>query len=465
MTVLAADPVAPRPARMAELLSRDVVRLTIGTVLLLGCNAFEIIGAATGMPAVLDDLGGVAVYGAAVAAPLVGSVLAAPLGGRLADRWGTVKPLVLSLSLFAGGLIATALAPSMALVAAGRFLTGLGGGATLSLQLVIIARYVEVRLRALMLAVVGTVFVIPGLIGPSVSATLSATVGWRWIFGGVVPIVVLCAALLVPDITRRQRVDGDSGDGEVEDRPWWGPLLLASGLAVTVLAGAADLRWVPLAVLGIALAAFGARATMPRGTWTARRGFPAAVTCTIGICAAYLTSEAFLPLLLRELRGKSLLEAGLPLTVAAVFWCCAGWYQARLRPAQRPGWARVAALLAASGLFLAALLVFDQVPFWLAYPATALGSYGCGMVFTIAQTVAVESAPAGQEGAYTSSIQLANLLGTAIGTSATAIVIARLHGRLSLAIGITMFATVGAALLVAVIAPRFAPATRRDAVT
>ena len=107
---------AERPG-WSELFGPDLRALTIGLILLLGSNAFEIIGSATAMPAVLDDVGGVGAYGWAIAAPLVAAVLAAPFGGRLADRWGTLRPLVLALVLFATGLLAAAVAPSMQTVA------------------------------------------------------------------------------------------------------------------------------------------------------------------------------------------------------------------------------------------------------------------------------------------------------------------------------------------------------------
>ena len=141
------------------------------------------------MPAVLDDVGGVGAYGWAIAAPLVAAVLAAPYGGRLADRWGTLRPLVLTLVLFAVGLLAAAARPVDETVALGRFLQGLGAGGSMSLQLVIIARYVPLRLRPLMLGAISTVFIVPGLVGPTISAAVAGSVGWRWIFGGVIPVV------------------------------------------------------------------------------------------------------------------------------------------------------------------------------------------------------------------------------------------------------------------------------------
>jgi MFS family permease len=104
------------------------------------------------------------------------------------------------------------------------------------------------------------------------------------------------------------------------------------------------------------------------------------------------------------------------------------------------------------------------VPFWCAYPATALGSFGCGLAYTICQAIAVEWAPPGGEGAATASIQLANLLGTAIGTCGGAVVIARLADRLNVAVGLTML--VAAALsLAAAFAARRLPTARPALVT
>lgn len=455
---------APERARFGEIFGREYALLTIGTIVLLGCNAFEIVGAATAMPAVLDDVGGVGLFGAAIAAPLVASVFAAPLGGRLADRFGTLRPLVTALVVFSAGLLATSFATSMAQVAAGRFVVGLGAGATLTLQLVIVARYFPSRLQPLILGVVSAVFIIPGMIGPTISAAVVETVGWHWTFAGVIPVIVLCAALLVPEIARRPALDlpdpGAAGSSPIDDAPAWGPALLAAGLGIVVLAGSAtDPRWLVLVPFGLLAMVPGARVTLPAGTWVARPGMSAVVACALTACAAYLTTENFLPLLLREVRGSTILEAGLPLTVAAFFWAFGAWSQARLAPARRPTAAAFGAVLAACGLVLAASLVLDVVPFWLAYPATALGSFGCGLVFTVCQVIAVERAPAGREGEATSLVQLANLLGTALGTTTAAIVIARLDDRLSTAVGLTMLVAASFAVLASFAARRM-PAGR-----
>ena len=456
-TDTAATVTPPEGVGYSDLFSRDLIRLTVGTIVLLGCNAFEIVGSATVMPAVLDDLGGVALYGSAVAASIVGAVLSAPFGGRLADRFDTLPPLMGALGLFALGLVGCSFAPSMAALVAARFVMGLGIGSTLTLQLVIIARYVPVALRPKLLAVVSVVFVVPGLIGPTVTSTVSESVGWRWVFGGVLPLLVVCLVLLVPEIRRRSHIE-EAGATEPDGMPTWGPFLLAGGRGVaTIAGGASDSRWLLLAAVGLVALVIGARATMPAGTWTARRGMPAAVACALAASGSYLTVEAFLPLMLQEIKDQSLFRAGLPLTVAAFFWAAGAWYQARITEQRRPMGAMAGALVSCGGLLLAASLSFDAVPFWLAYPATALGSFGCGLAYTLCQAIAVEWAPPGGEGAATASVQLANLLGTALGTCGGAVVIARLSDDLRLAVGLTMLVAAGLSLVAAVAARRLPP--------
>ncbi|CAN5614502.1 MFS transporter [soil metagenome] len=406
------------------------------------------------MPSVLYDLGGASFYGAVIAASLVVSVLSAPFGGRLADRFDTLPPLLGALGLFALGLLGCALAPTMTWLAVARFVMGLGIGSTLTMQLVIIARYVPFDLRPKLLAVVSVVFIVPGLVGPSITAAVTTTVGWRWIFGGVIPLLAICILLLVPEIRRRPHIE-EPGPTVPDGMPTWGPFVLAGGLGVaTIAGGASDSRWLLLAVPGFVALIIGARATMPSGTWSARPGMPAAVACALAASGSYLTVEAFLPLLLREIRGQSIFFAGLPLTVAAFFWAAGAWYQARYTDLTRPRGAVIGALISFGGLLLAASLVFEAVPFWCAYPATALGSFGCGLAYTICQAIAVEWAPPGGEGAATAGIQLANLLGTAIGTCGGAIVIARLDDDLRIAVGLTMLVVAGLSLAAALAARR-----------
>ena len=446
MTVSDRDRGDPTPSYRA-LLHAGLAPLTVGLVMLILLDAFELIGAATAMPAALDDLGNVGFYGWAIAAPLIASLMGAPYGGRLADRFGVRRPMVLALGLMAIGLLGASAATSMVMLAAVRFVVGLGIGAMTTMMLVIVARRYPTGLRPRMLTLVSAAFILPGLIGPAVAAAMAQTIGWRWVFGGILPLLVLTGLLILPAL------DGDAPSATtVTDNPavrpsWWGPLALSGGL-VAVVGGLSNggLRLVPIGLVGLVLAVIGFRSTLPRGVLRPVRGPGAAVTGALYMSLAYLTFEAFLPLVLNQVRHQSLFRSGLPLTVAALAWTAGSWLQAHLAASHRPMLAVSGGLLTAAGLALATSLLWDVSPYWIAYPATGLGAFGMGLAFTIDQVVAVEWAEAGREGEASANVNLANLLGGAAGTAMTAIALAWFDTDIRVAVAISLAVMIAAAL-------------------
>ena len=95
------------------------------------------------------------------------------------------RALVFVLGLTIGGL-----APSMLVLVLARGLQGLGAGAIPAVAYAAIGRSYPEALRPRVFAVLSTAWVVPGLIGPAVSALVAASVGWRWVFLGLLPLVV-----------------------------------------------------------------------------------------------------------------------------------------------------------------------------------------------------------------------------------------------------------------------------------
>jgi MFS family permease len=76
-------------------------------------------------------------------------------------------------------------------------LQGLGAGVVPAVAYVAISRcYLEER-RPRMFAVLSTAWVVPGLVGPAVAAVVAAAVGWRWVFLGLLPLVIGAGVLVV----------------------------------------------------------------------------------------------------------------------------------------------------------------------------------------------------------------------------------------------------------------------------
>src|SRR5258708_656495 len=211
-------------------------RLSIGLAVTEFVAGMESLVVVSAMPKVLTDLGGVEFYGTVFSGYMLSGLVSIPLAGRSADREGPTKPFVRSLLVFALGTVFCALAPSMPLLALARVLQGYGGGAVYTIAYGVIAKAYPSPTRPRMLAMLTLTWVVSGLVAPSIGAILATTVGWRWVFVVVLPLLLLAGVLTVPGMAG---VGGEKGQPRVP--PTW-PLVLAvaSGLG---LFAAAHTRW------------------------------------------------------------------------------------------------------------------------------------------------------------------------------------------------------------------------------
>src|SRR5581483_6168934 len=152
------------------------------------------------MPRVLRDLGGVEFYGTVFSGYFLSGLVSIPLAGRAADREGPTRPFLRMMACFGLGTVLCALAPSMPLLALARVLQGYGGGAVYTIAYGVIAKAYPSRHRPRMLALLTLTWVVSGLVAPSIGAILATTIGWRWVFVVVLPLLLLATLLTVPGL-------------------------------------------------------------------------------------------------------------------------------------------------------------------------------------------------------------------------------------------------------------------------
>ena len=149
--------------------------------------------------------------------------------------------------------------------------------------------------------------------------------GWRWVFLGVVALVVLAAALLAP-VVPGLRTD-DAGEPAPRSRLVWAVVAAVMVLAVELLGSAppwSARRRASRLVLASAAAAH------PAGTLLAGRGLPAVIGTRGLMSAAFFCGQAYIVLVLQQRWGLSPGHAGIALTVVGVVWATASQVQARL---------------------------------------------------------------------------------------------------------------------------------------
>jgi len=173
---------------------RAVVVLLCAAVATL--DGFDLQSIALAAPAIAQDWGvGAAAFGAVFGVGLFGTLVGAFLLGRLSDRFGRRRILLISVVMFAVCSLATPLVGSVGALVAIRFLTGIGLGGALPSAIALTSEYTPRRSRG---AVVGLMFCgypAGGVLAGILSAPLIPAFGWSVVFviGGVLPLLLLPA--------------------------------------------------------------------------------------------------------------------------------------------------------------------------------------------------------------------------------------------------------------------------------
>jgi MFS family permease len=412
--------------------------LTIGLVLTVTLVAFEALAVVTILPLIKDDLGGLRLYGWVTSAFFLGTLVGIVVAGSEADRRGPGPPYVLGIVLFGTGLVVGGLAPSMLVLVLARALQGIGAGAIPATAYAAIGRSYPEALRPRVFAVLSTAWVVPGLIGPALSALVATHVGWRYVFLGLLPLVLMASGLALPSLRRIGPPQRGGSPGQPPGVPRTSPAashrtglldaVRVSGGAGLLLAGLTG-RSIPLAV-GLAAAGLlvGVRPLLrllPAGTLRARRGLPMAVLSRGMLTFAFFGTDTYVPLAITAVRGRSTAIASLAVTASTLSWTLGAWLQergARAVSSRLP--VRVGLLIVALGIALMGVSLLGAVPVAIAVVAWGIGGLGIGLAYAPITVTVLGLAPQSEQGRASAQLQLSDTLGTALGAGLGGVLVA-----------------------------------------
>ena len=446
--------------------------LTIGLCAIVVAIAFETIAVATAMPIAARDLEGLDYYAWAFSAFMIGMLFATVICGRVSDRIGPAKPLLVGLMIFLAGLVIAGSARYMAQLVAGRLVQGLGSGAMNVAIYVCVAVAFSRRQRPKMFTYISTAWVLPSFVGPPVSAWLTQHLSWHWVFFAVIPLVIFGGAMAFPSLLRMMRTRQPSGADAVKPAPVWAAGLLAVAAAMLQLAGQ-RLDWlaVGLVIGGIVGLLVALPRLMPPGFLRFRRGLCQVIQTRGLLAGAFFGAEAFVPLMLVEQRGVPLLQAGAVLTVGAIGWTAGSWLQARpwLRIRRdvlitQGGWS------IAVGIALVGLIAFlPTLPYVLVAVGWIFAGLGMGLATSSGSLAVMSLSSAAEQGRNAASLNVYDALGSGVFVGVAGTIFAALHvgGNLALTFGLVELSMAGVALLavltslrIGVVPNEFAPPVR-----
>ncbi len=414
-------------ARTADLFAPGQRGLTLGLVLTITLVALESLAIGTVMPMVTDELGQLALYGWVYSAFFLGNLVGIVVAGGALDRMPLHRPFAVGLGLFALGLLVGGLAPSMPVLVGARFIQGLGGGAVGPTAYVAIARCLPVNLQPRMFAMLSTAWVVPGIIGPSLAAVVGQLASWRWVFLGLLPLLLVAGGLA---LTSLRRVEGGPPD-DLEHAHGTGARLVravaaAGGTGILVAALGASQGWIMLAgsIAGAALLVPAYRWLTPRGTLLLAVGVPAAILLRGIMTFAFFSGDAYIPLLLQTWRGTPATLTGIVFTATTVAWTAGTWIQARRIDRHGPRiFVTLGFALVAVGAALTLPVVFGAPP-EITIVTWTIAGVGMGLMYSAVTLVVLRGASRAEQGSASSAIQLSDILGTALGTGLAGAILA-----------------------------------------
>ncbi|HEX4338857.1 MAG TPA: DHA2 family efflux MFS transporter permease subunit [Polyangiaceae bacterium] len=360
------------------------------------------------------------------------------VGGRTGDRVGLRRVFFGGLAVFLLGSALCGIAPSVALLVAGRAIQGAGASLALPSSVGLLLAAVTVEKRSQMVALWGGVGALAVATGPSFGALLVANAGWRWVFYVNLPVGAL-AYVWGRKVLPRHTAPADA----VKEHPdYLGALLLSLSVASITLAisEAGTYGFLAPRVLLTTLlcpligAAFVARsARHPSPVLDLRlfrlRTFRIANLATLFYAMGFFAMLLGNILFLTDVWKYPIERAGLAVTpgplVVAVVSGFAG------RAATRVGFRAI--LIPGSACFATGLLWFATrvgiEPAFLAewLPGTLLVGLGIGLTFPVLSAAAVSSLPRERFGVGSAVNQTARQIGGAMGVAILIAILGKPH--------------------------------------
>lgn len=439
------EPLSPAPdaepvvgqRTVASLSQLERVGLMVALCIGVLAVAFEMYSINSTMVLIGPALNGMNRYAWAFTMFAMGQVFSIIVVGRLVDRFGAFKPLAVGVTLFIIGLSLAGSAHHILTFLAARAVQGLGGGALNIALMVVVAEVYPGRQRSNMMTIFSFCYLLPAFVGPGVAVFIAVQFGWRYVFLLIIPLMVIAAAVGFRPFYQlyRNRPSRAPSKGEV---PIWTAVAGIGGLAIIQavsqqlggqIGSALELRWIALAAVGLVSVGFAMPRLMPGGFWRFRPGMASLMWVRLTLAGSFFASSSFLTLMLTEDRGLGKQQAGWALALGAIGWTLGMLIQSR-------SWLKLrrdqiimigASITTVSIGTIAVFAGWPQVPVTVAIFVLVLAGFGMGLGVSSTSLALMTLSPPESIGHNTSSLQVADGVGSAFFAGIAGTIMAALH--------------------------------------
>jgi EmrB/QacA subfamily drug resistance transporter len=355
---------------------------------------------------------------------LVSASILTPIVGRLGDRFGKERLLMIVLIIMGVGSLMTALSSSIGPLIAGRVVQGIGGG-IFPLAFGIIRDEFPRERVAGSIGLMSSLLGVGGAAGVVLSGVIVDNMSFHFIFW--FPLIAIAVAIYAT-----HRWVPESPVRSTDSINWAGAALLSLGLALVLLGvtKAADWGWGgpdTLALIGGGLVVLGLwveselRSRGPlvdmnmmrlRGVWTTN---VAGALVGVGMYSGFLLIPQFVqePSSTGYGFGATVTQAGLFLVPSSIAMIITAHFTGRL---ERRYGSRALLLVGTSLVFVSfAMLTVMRAEVWEVLVASMFQGFGIGLAFSALANLIVMAVPQDQTGVATGMNNVMRTLGGAVG--------------------------------------------------
>ncbi|HWP91274.1 MAG TPA: MDR family MFS transporter [Thermodesulfobacteriota bacterium] len=194
------------PEKIARVISdKRRIFVTAGVMVGMFLAAIEATAVSTAMPTVVSSLGGLNIYSWVFSAYFLTSTVTLPLWGKLSDLYGRRIFYVIGITIFLLGSALSGQSESMLELIIFRAIQGIGGGALLTLGMIIIGEIFSLEERARVQGLFGGVWGLSSIAGPLLGGFITDHFSWRWVFYLNIPFGLIAA--LIMGLAFKERID------------------------------------------------------------------------------------------------------------------------------------------------------------------------------------------------------------------------------------------------------------------
>ncbi|MBM3598069.1 MAG: MFS transporter [Alphaproteobacteria bacterium] len=391
--------------------------MILGGVLLHSMNVLLV---ATVLPSIVGEVGGAPLMSWPSTAFLASSIIAATCSSLLSAVTGPSRAFCVGAVIFCAGTLLCAVAPSMGVVIAGRFVQGFGGGVLAAVAYVLVRGTFPAVLWPRVFGMISVVWTVSIVVGPLVGGIFAALGIWR----GAFYVVTVLAGMLAIGAWAGLPVT-QSGVAALPRVPAGRVALVCLAIAAMSFAAVVETPVAKASQIMVALAALAVmlrldrRATvplLPSDAFALNTATGAGLWIVLLVCLAFNPLQIYVPIFLQRLHGLDSLTAGYAVAGASMAWSIAALAVAGLSGAWSARLIIAGPVAMAAGLAGIAALI-SSGPLLAIVHAIALIGIGIGVTWAFTMQRIMGEARPGEEDVAASSIAIVQQTGMALGAA------------------------------------------------